>query len=124
QMTWLENEGKGVLQRILEDPVYATLSRLYLEPREFQANLRITGERRTLYVQLPDNKYGGSREFDADQLSVIVDWLTDKHWGWAPSLVRPKPALVGTEEGRRYSQLEARAKLLERVIMLSKQDLQ
>jgi hypothetical protein len=124
QMTWLENEAKKVLQGILEDPVYATLSRLYLDPNEFRANLRLRGERQALYVQLPEHKYGGPREFDADQLRAIVEWLTDKHWGWAPTGVTPKPALVGTEEGRRYPQLEARARVLERLIAMSKQDLQ
>lgn len=74
-----------------EDPIVAALRNTAAQLKSRRA------EKPTLLLDIPE-KYGGPREVDAAQVSVIVDWVKAKYWGKWYSYSKSPFATMSTQE--------------------------
>jgi hypothetical protein len=108
-LTGLEARAEQAQKNLLADPVYQSLSELATTPPGRPTVVVNTGAEGC-----------GTREFDADQVRVLVDWLILKHWGWEPQEIQSPLFLADDARGEAYRDFYPRAKRLKERIRQSR----
>lgn len=85
----MEDSFKNSTEECQKDPVLLAINEVYRALQQSPPLLSV------VYVDMPDY-CGNGREFDAQQIRLIVDWLKEKHWRWLPSSNnKPKNRMPG-----------------------------
>ena len=108
-LSGLEVRAEQAQKNMLADPVYQSLS-----------ELSTTLPGRPTVVINTGAEGCGTREFDADQVRVLVDWLILKHWGWEPQEIQSPLFLADDPRGEAYRNFDSRAKRLKEKIRQSR----